>query len=51
MGVKMASYFATVLEDKVSVAKAVPQNTKKAMKFGLSLFTGSLKITFFLDLQ
>lgn len=41
MGVKMASYFATVLEDKVSVAKAVPQNTKKAMKFGLSLFTGS----------
>ena len=36
MGVKMASYFATVLEDKVSVAKAVPQNTKKAMKFGLS---------------
>lgn len=25
----MASYFATVLEDKVSVATAVPQNTKK----------------------
>lgn len=36
----MASYFATVLEDKVSVATAVPQNTRKAMKFGSSLFTG-----------
>jgi len=36
----MASYFATVLEEKVSVATAVPQNTRKAIKFLLSLFTG-----------
>ena len=38
----MASCFATVSKDEILVVTeaAVPKNTKKETKFGLSLFTG-----------
>ena len=40
--IKMASRFATVSEEEILAIneEAVPANTKRATKFGLSLFTG-----------
>ena len=39
---KMASRFATVTEEQILAVNeaAVPENTKKATKFGLAVFTG-----------
>ena len=48
----MAHRFAKVsLEEIVAINEAaVPENTKKATKFGLSVFTGRKKMIFFLNL-
>ena len=49
----MASRFATVSKDEILAVTevAVPKNTKKETKFGLSLFTGRWKKIFSLNLQ
>ena len=41
-GLKMAARFATVSKDEILAVNesAVPTNTKKETKFGLSVFTG-----------
>ena len=49
----MASHFKTFSEDEIcAVNEAVLQtNTKKAMNFGLSVFSGRQRIIFMLNLQ
>ena len=43
LGKKMASRFATVASEEITQIndKAVPENTKKATKFGLAVFKGN----------
>ena len=43
---KMVSHFASVTEAEKFNEAAVPDNTKKATKFGLTVFTGKLFIIF-----
>ena len=49
----MASRFATVSKDEILAVNeaAVPANTKKETKFGLSAFTGRWKKIFSLNMQ
>ena len=49
----MTSHFETFSEDEICVINktVVQKNTKKATNFGLSVFTGKLKIIFMLNLQ
>ena len=51
-GFKMASRLATVSKDKILAVNeaAVPTNTKKETKFGLSVFTGGWKKIFLTEL-
>jgi len=50
---KMASRFATVTEEQILAVNeaAVPENTKKATKFGLAGFTGTVLLFLALKLS